>query len=649
MKGIIMFKRQWIIVLVILCLNLPFLIYADDEFEWGEISDEELMMQGIPEDPEANAVILFHLGELRITPDFGMEFFVHKRVKILTELGKEYANIEIPVYYKNKIYDLKAESYSPEGKKTKLDDDNVFEEKINRFWNKKVFAVPGVEVGSVFEYKYQVTSESIYQLEPWVFQDHEHTKFSQITVYLPAGFTYSGLTMNLLPDDYEQTYEKVRNPYDFDKDCALYKWTVRELPGIKKEPYMKAFDDYLAKILFQLVSFKNQYVNREFAKHWDDVAEEVWIEYKDHFNQDGGLEDFTKELVAGITDPIEQTKKIYNYVRRDIRTNGKGGLWGDAVGDPKNVFKNKEGSSNEKNILFINMLKQVDIEAMPVLISTRSNGQFNQDWVNLQQFNRVVACVDIGQKKYFLNTGSKYCPFSYLTPDYDVDYGFIVNNKKGQIIKINAPEPDNKLEIESLVNLDENGEINVYAHFTFEGINAVLERDKIENKDLNEYLEGQIDDIHQEAVLDSFHYAAMDSCSKPLELDLYFHVPGYLEEAGTISYCRIPLLTGRDKNPFVRDERKFPVDYDYSYSQTEKVKMMVADCFQISEKPSKAKGNIRGLIYNKIYFDIDNGLECQRNFKLRQKQFSKREYPTLKNMYDKVVNSDQDQLVLVRK
>jgi len=64
--------------------SLPLISAAGDEFEWSEISDEELMMPSIPEDPEANAIILFHLGEMKITPNYGLEMKVHKRIKILT-------------------------------------------------------------------------------------------------------------------------------------------------------------------------------------------------------------------------------------------------------------------------------------------------------------------------------------------------------------------------------------------------------------------------------------------------------------------------------------------------------------------------------------------------------------------------------------
>ncbi|MEJ2545674.1 MAG: hypothetical protein P8Y99_16545, partial [Calditrichaceae bacterium] len=80
--------------------------------EWEDISQEELLMEGIEEDPEADAVILFNTCRIQITPEFDLEKFHHKRIKILTETGKEYASIEIHFWHEDRIHDLEAKCYT---------------------------------------------------------------------------------------------------------------------------------------------------------------------------------------------------------------------------------------------------------------------------------------------------------------------------------------------------------------------------------------------------------------------------------------------------------------------------------------------------------------------------------------------------------
>ncbi|MEJ2055839.1 MAG: DUF3857 domain-containing protein, partial [Calditrichaceae bacterium] len=540
---------------------LPLLSLAED-FEWGEISDEELLMPGIEEDPEADAVILFNRSRIQINEDFDLEVYYHKRIKILTEAGKEYANVEIPYWHEDRIYQLDAVCYTPDGEKHELDGDNVYEEG-SELWKKKVFAIPAVEVGSVIEYKYELYSDYIYRLEPWSFQEHDFTKYSEIMVMLPAGFTYSALPINIPETQIEKNSEDVRDPYNFNKKCTRFTWVVRDLPGIKKEPYMTAFHDYYAQVLFQLVSYKSPYRHFTFAKTWDNVAESEWTELDNWIDQDGGIEDFTRELVNGLSKPREKAEKIYDYIRREIRTTGTNRLGGSKFKEPKKVFKEKEGSTNEKNILLINMLNKAGIEANPLYVSTRDHGGVATGWVAIQQFNRIIAMVKMGKKTMYLNCGHKYCPMGYLTPEYDVTHGFLINEKKGKIIGLETPSPRNRCEIETEANLDESGNLAAHSRIEYKGINGIIERDRIEDKDLNDFLANKLKEIHSETVLDSFTYVVMDSCKKPLILEIDFHIPEFIEDAGSLVYFKMPLFTGHSKNVFVREKRNFPVDFDY--------------------------------------------------------------------------------------
>ena len=616
--------------------------------EWGKVTDEELMMEGIEEDPEADAVILFNTCRIQFTPDFELETFYHKRIKILTEAGKEYANIEIPYWHEDKIHDLEAKCYTIEGKEHELDDDNIFEEKTDK-WKRKKFSIPGVEVGSVIEYKYKTWSKYFGNLEPWAFQENDYTKYSEIMVYLPPQFSYTVVTFNLTVDQYERKDEFLRDPYDHDKESPTYKWIVRDMPGIKKEPYMKAFSDYIAKILFQVESYRSVHQYISYTKTWDNLAEDLWDDYEGKIGQDGGIEDFTKNLLKDVIDPLSKIEKIYDYIRWDIRTIGKNELWGKYIKNPKDVFKSKEGSVNDKNILLMNMLKHAGIEARPLLISTRDYGAVNKDWITLQQFNRIIVYLKIDKKTLFLNSSEKYCPMGYLTPDYDVDIGLLIDQNKGKIINLKPKKSDNRVEINTIADLSEDGQISICSKLEYLGTNGMIERDRIDEKDLDEYLSKKIKQINSEAVLDSFNYSDIDSLKKPLKLDLYYHIPDFLEEIDSLSFFKIPLLTAESENIFVREKRSFSVDFNYKTKFSENVKINFADCYQLNDFPKRLSTYISSLSFRKIYFKIDNSIECNRSYDLKKTRFSVMEYPNLREIYETMVNSDQDQIVITRK
>ncbi|MGD9488580.1 MAG: DUF3857 domain-containing protein [Calditrichaceae bacterium] len=623
-------------------LLFPIILFAQ---KFGEISDSELQMKSIPEDPEANAVILFNKGEISITPDFDLEFNIHKRIKILTEAGKKFANVELYYFHEDKIHNLKAYSYTPNGKKIKLKKDDIFEERTSNI-KKKIFAVPGVEIGSVIEYSYRLESEYIHRLEPWYFQDHELTKFSEIAVILPSGFSYSVLTKNSIINDVLHTKQKIRDPYDPRKTCTKFIWTAQDVPGIKNEPYMTNYSDYYTQLLFQLVSFENPYYKYNYAKEWDDMAELVWKKYSDFVEQNDGLKDFTKSLYMPSIDTLEVIGKIYDFVRSDIRNTDEIRLFSDEFKQPKDVYKDKEGNANEKNILLINLLKHAGLDAKPLLISKKSQGMINPNWVQLQQFNHVLVYLRLKNQELFLNTCDKYCPPGYLTPEFDVMDGLLIDEKKGSIIKIKPLRAENLLTVETDANLEVNNSLIAHSNLTYEGLEAVSERENISAKELNEYFANKLKDLYSEAVLDSFNCENLDSIDLPLTVDLFYHLPDYINDTGTIAYFTPPFMTRTKKNPFIREQRQFPVDYSSDFTKSETININFPDTYSISEKPRIASGRMENLSFTKIYFENGNSIECRRKFNLGRTQFQPKEYMTLRKIYDIIVSSDQDQIVL---
>src|SRR6266496_689091 len=80
------------VVVVDFFLLLPFAnrLYADD---WSPIDQKDLAMTSIKEQPGAPAVGLIRE---EIDDDMNNDRLVYERIKILTDAGREHANIEIP-------------------------------------------------------------------------------------------------------------------------------------------------------------------------------------------------------------------------------------------------------------------------------------------------------------------------------------------------------------------------------------------------------------------------------------------------------------------------------------------------------------------------------------------------------------------------
>src|SRR3989304_859957 len=95
-------RRAFWMGLAVLCIGL-FGIPAEAAVEWDPVSDAEKSLRTNPIDPGAGAVVLFKRGMISVDEQgrsWHTRIQTYTRIKILTEAGKEAANIsfEAPKY-----------------------------------------------------------------------------------------------------------------------------------------------------------------------------------------------------------------------------------------------------------------------------------------------------------------------------------------------------------------------------------------------------------------------------------------------------------------------------------------------------------------------------------------------------------------------
>jgi hypothetical protein len=618
--------------------------------DFGDISEEELLMNTCLEDPEADAVVLFNKCSMRINNEFDLVSDVHKRIKILTEAGKKYANQKIVYWHEDKITDLDAICYLPNGEEIELDSDDIFNEEGRNVITLS-FAIPGVEIGSVIEFEYQHWSDRIHRLEPWEFQEECFTKLNQLELFLPLGFNYSLVTLNTESFDFTNTAERVVDPYNPRKKVGYYKWVAKNIDGMVEEPFVDNIDDKYAKIFFILHSYQDSYSNQEFNKSWDYAAELLSNHFDKMFDQSGSTEEKAIEIASQHTDQLEKAKQIYNFVKSEIKLGDHTTLWGDEFKVPEKVLEDREGSSSEKNMLLINMLRHAGLDAKPLFVSTRKHGHVIQDFVEYAQFNRLICKLRIDKKDYFLNSLYASNPFGYLTPATDVGIGLLVDNDKGSIISMSPKRPLNKTDYKTVGSINEEGAFVGKTVITYKGYNALTQRNKIEDEipsEIKKQVENLIENLYAGAVLDSFSYSNQDDCKAPLELNLSYTLPDYIDETDELVYFSFPLFSAISENPFKRERRSYSIDFWHAQLISEEIKLIIPDDLKLLEVPGATKSGVTNYTYTKMLFSGKDYLKCSRMSNLRTRSVHQREYKQIKKMYEKMISSDQEQIVFQR-
>src|SRR5215475_5407678 len=149
------------------------------------VSSDELKMSAEPKAPGAPAIILYRQVDRDDNGTTSHEDN-YVRIKILTEEGRKYADVELPFFKdRENLVGVKARTIRPDGSTVEFDG-KVFEKSIVKAkglkYLAKTFTLPDVQVGGIIEYSYTRDLAEYYVFDShWILSDElftKHAKFS---------------------------------------------------------------------------------------------------------------------------------------------------------------------------------------------------------------------------------------------------------------------------------------------------------------------------------------------------------------------------------------------------------------------------------------------------------------------------------------
>jgi Domain of Unknown Function with PDB structure (DUF3857) len=135
--------------------------------DWPPISPEDMKMTRISEQPGAAAVILYRE---EVDDDMNNVESAYERIKILTEAGREYANVELPYSRRGfRIDGISGRTVHADGSIAEFVG-KPFDKTVVRGGDLKInvksFTLPDVQVGSIIDYRYSLRYEDNMVLPP---------------------------------------------------------------------------------------------------------------------------------------------------------------------------------------------------------------------------------------------------------------------------------------------------------------------------------------------------------------------------------------------------------------------------------------------------------------------------------------------------
>lgn len=631
----------------------------------GKIDKADLEMKDCDFDKGAVAVTLIEWGNVYY--DRGIEgvsflntiYEKRERIKILKESGLAYADVSIQYLDNNneeKILKLEAYTYNLDDagniKVTEVSKSSIYSKRINKYFSKMIIAFPEVKVGTVIEYKYKMERKTDQNLKSWFFQDRIPTRYSEYQINIPKFYRFSvqPTVVDSIEVKEEMKDELIStNKGSLSTQVLKKNFIMRNLIGIKDEPFMGSPRDYQQRLEFQLsqVDYGDGNV-LDLRMGWSDILHDL-KEDNDFGKQLEWAPSNTEALIteaAGIKNQEARMKLIYTYVRKNMSWNGDEDIYsGEGINA---ALKKHEGNSADINLLLVCLLKKANLEAAPILLSTRENGLVNKHYPFLKQFNTVMAYVKL-QDKYFILDGTDKVSNYTLTPESIVNtQGFIAEGEAGEWLDI--IDQRHKYKVMAAVH----GEIDSAGIMKGEALvncNGYARKQRCDNyvKNKDNFKATYFSSANTALKIDELLVNNVEADSLPLEQKVKFSA--LLNNSGNYSYFNVNLFSDLDKNPFVADDRMADIDFGFLQEYTMFGNYTIPQDYVFEELPANFSMIMpdTSIIFTRNIQADENLLNVRMTVEFKRTFYPVSEYPEFAAFYKKLFTKLNEQIVIKKK
>ena len=641
--------------------------------KFGKVTAEDFDLSKNQFDTSVNAVVISDIGsstfEGNIKGWFTLIFKHQKRIKILNKNGFEAANIEIPLYFDGKdeevLDNLKANTYNLENGnvvKADLAGSAVFKDKISKNLVVKKFTFPAVKEGSIIEYSYTVKSDFLFNLQPWIFQGEYPRLWSEYNVSLPQFFVYVTLGQGYHPyfiKDESQSFgtfnvsvpggTSANENYSLSGTVNTFRWVMKDVPPLKEEAFTSTIGNHISRIEFQLSQYRfPQQPPVDIMGNWTSVTEKM-LKREDFgaslSKPNNWLDDDMKPIVAGSKNNMEKAKRIYAFVRDNFTCTDHSDLYLNE--NLKTIFKNKSGSVADINLLLIAMLHHENIEADPVILSTRDHGIASDIYPLMTRYNYVVADANINGDHIHLDASEPYLAFGMLSSECYNGFGRTIGNDP-VLVDLHADSLREVKVTSVFMFSDEKGNVEGSFKTTPGYFESLGIRNKVKQK-------GEVDFFKQikeeyNSTLD-IKQPGIDSLKLP-EQPLVIHYDFKMNDMDQdIIYFNPMLAEGFKNNFFKAATRRYPVEMPYTFDETYLLTMQIPQHYTVDELPQsvKVKFNEDEGFFEYIISKSADQIQLRSRIVMKRANFGAEEYNSLRDFFGYVVKKHGEQVVFKKK
>ena len=617
------------------------------------LAPEDLKMTSEPKAPGAPAIILYREVD---RDDNGRTSHEddYVRVKILTEEGREYANVEI-VFNKasEDVVNVRARTIKPGGSVVEFDG-KVFEKTIEKArglrYLAKTFTLPDVQVGDIIEYRYtfDLSDKFIYGSD-WILSDQLFTrdaKFSlkpYVSKYTPVSlrWTWQGLAAGSLPKEGSD---------------HIVRLEAHSIPAFQLEDYMPPPNELRARVDF---IYEEEYLDSDPDQFWRHVDKKRNDLLEGFIGKRKAMEEAVGQIVSPSDTPEVKLRKIYDRVQQirnrsyEIRKSAQ-----EEKRDKEKPVENvediwKRGYANGQQLtwLYLALVRAAGFEAYGVWAADRRLYFFTPKTMENRKLNANLVLVKLNGKDLYFDPGAAFTPFGLLTWSETGTPGLRLDKDGGSWITTTLPESsESRLEHSARFKLTDSGSLEGKVTVTYTGLEAMYHRLDVRNADdvtRKKFLEDRVkNQIPVAAEVELTNTPDWSNPETPLTAEFDVKISDWASNAGKRMVIPAGVFTAIEKHVFEHANRVHPIYVEYPYEKDDDITIKLPEGWQVDSVPSPQiiDGHVvsYGLKVEKDGTSLHLTRKLVWNFLLLDPKY----YPSLRNFFQSVRSGDDQQIVL---
>ena len=463
--------------------------------KFGKPTKEEMQMTTYEAEPDAEAVVLCRLTDVEYSiqqTGYLVDYREKVRIKVLKPSGVRYAKVVVPFlkntpidnrnssskkvlkvdatdnnsvsssfeeqagamttadldrYSEESVEDVKATAYNLQGSKvvkSVLKKGAFVETKIDDQHYQVEFTVPDVKEGTVIEYEYTLHSELFWLLHDWFAQCEIPVVYAKLDMNIPRY-----LLFNLEEHGVQRlitSCESGTMRFKLESDPLAAQTVVpsnhyisvgRNLKGMKQGNGVWSMQDNCAGItaLLKHYSMRGAAVV-DYTRTWEQIDEmvlksdDLGKQLQEHSPLAAELKEAKIEEIADMRQRAEAVAKL---VLSKVEWNGRYEM---SPANTEETLKNGGGSNVDINMLLLQSLQDVGLNAAPVMLRMRNQGVLTMDYPSVQKYTTFIVGVVLPQGNLYLDASSADGHFNALPELLQVEKArLVLKEKKCQWVK----------------------------------------------------------------------------------------------------------------------------------------------------------------------------------------------------------------------